>query len=268
MITYSYTQIAQYLACPKRYRFRYLDGWQEKDTRAAAVFGRVFEHALGAYFRRQDANAVFFEEWTKYRESKLEYAKGESWDLMAHQAVQLLDRFAQDNRVAIRQPARNLQVKYLRRLSDRSEYVAYVDAIGKLDGGHCLVEWKTTSARYPDEIDQLYSLDQQLIAYSWISGIPDVSLVVFVRKRFPEIQYLRTTITDAQREEYGWLVGQTIAQIEAGHFLAHSGVRFPQNGCLSCSFRGLCLHSPALISAQLNRSPAGAALDWIDELAC
>ena len=28
---YSYTQISQYLTCPRRYRYRYLDGWQEKD---------------------------------------------------------------------------------------------------------------------------------------------------------------------------------------------------------------------------------------------
>ena len=42
-MTYSYTQISQYLTCPRRYRHRYLDGWQEKDTRAAMLFGRVFE---------------------------------------------------------------------------------------------------------------------------------------------------------------------------------------------------------------------------------
>jgi len=39
-MTYSYTQISQYLACPRRYRHRYLDGWQEKDTRASMLFGR------------------------------------------------------------------------------------------------------------------------------------------------------------------------------------------------------------------------------------
>jgi hypothetical protein len=32
MMNYSYTQISQYLTCPRRYRHRYLDGWQEKDT--------------------------------------------------------------------------------------------------------------------------------------------------------------------------------------------------------------------------------------------
>jgi len=51
---YSYTQISQYLTCPRRYRHRYLDGWKQKDTRAAMLFGRAFELALGAYFRRED----------------------------------------------------------------------------------------------------------------------------------------------------------------------------------------------------------------------
>jgi hypothetical protein len=45
-MTYSYTQISQYLTCPRRYRHRYLDGWKEKDTRAAMFFGRAFEQAF------------------------------------------------------------------------------------------------------------------------------------------------------------------------------------------------------------------------------
>jgi PD-(D/E)XK nuclease superfamily protein len=49
-MTYTYTQISQYLTCPRRYRHRYLDGWKEKDTRAAMLFGRAFERALGAIF--------------------------------------------------------------------------------------------------------------------------------------------------------------------------------------------------------------------------
>ena len=49
-MTYSYTQISQYLTCPRRYRYRYLDGWKEKDNRAAMLFGRAFEQALGPSF--------------------------------------------------------------------------------------------------------------------------------------------------------------------------------------------------------------------------
>jgi hypothetical protein len=57
-MTYSYTQISQYLSCPRRYKHRYLDGWKEKDTRVTMLFGRAFEQAVGAYFQRQDAAAL------------------------------------------------------------------------------------------------------------------------------------------------------------------------------------------------------------------
>src|SRR5437588_9996010 len=66
---YSYTQIAQYLRCPRSYRYRYLDGWQEKETRAALAFGRCFETALGAYFREEDCGATLFREWGAYRDT-------------------------------------------------------------------------------------------------------------------------------------------------------------------------------------------------------
>ena len=87
-------------------------------------------------------------------------------------------------------------------------------------------------------------LDPQLICYSWITGIPDVAQVVFVRKRLVEIQYFRTVITDEQREEFGRLVDDTIRRIESAQFLPHSGIRFPQNPCTSCPYVGLCLGQP------------------------
>ena len=102
---YSYTQISQYLTCPRRYRHHYLDGWQEKDTRAAMLFGRAFERALAAFFLRQDAAAALFQEWKLCQDQKLEYSHGDTWDRMLEQGIQLLDRFCQDDRVRIRQPA-------------------------------------------------------------------------------------------------------------------------------------------------------------------
>ena len=105
-MTYSYTQISQYLSCPRRYRYRYLDGWKEKDTRAAMLFGRAFEQALSAYFRRDDPGAVLFREWATHKDSQLEYSNGTTWDRMLQQGIQLLERFAQDDRIRIRQPRR------------------------------------------------------------------------------------------------------------------------------------------------------------------
>ena len=266
-MTYSYTQISQYLMCPRRYRLRYLDGWQQKDTRAAMLFGRAFEHALAAYFLRQDAAAVLLREWEFCRQQKLHYSGRDSWDRMLQQGIQLLDRFCQEDRICIRQPRRNLQIKSLRPVSPKNDFVAYIDAIGNLDGRHCLLEWKTTSSRYPEEPQGLLALDPQLVCYSWITGIADVAEVVFVRKRLVEIQYLCTRITDEQRREFGQLIEDTIRRIESAQFLPHSGIRFPQNPCSSCPYIGLCLGRQDLAEAALVRQPGAERLDWLDELA-
>ena len=45
-----YTQISQYLRCPGSYRFRYFDGWREKETRAAMALGGL--PILGAVGRK------------------------------------------------------------------------------------------------------------------------------------------------------------------------------------------------------------------------
>ncbi len=93
-MTYSYTQLAQYLACPLRYRYRYLDGWQEKETRASMLFGRTFEKAVAAYFRREDPTHALFQEWVASKDAELEFPQGTTWDDMLQQGVKLLERFA------------------------------------------------------------------------------------------------------------------------------------------------------------------------------
>jgi CRISPR/Cas system-associated exonuclease Cas4 (RecB family) len=72
-MTYSYTQISQYLSCPRRYRHRYLEGWREKDNRASMLFGRAFEQALAAYFRREDSGAALFREWSTCKDQNLHF---------------------------------------------------------------------------------------------------------------------------------------------------------------------------------------------------
>ncbi len=264
-MTYSYTQISQYLACPRRYRHRYLDGWKEKDTRAAMLFGRAFERALGGYFQREDPGEVLFREWSACKDNNLHFSNRDTWDRMFEQGIMLLTRFCQDDRVRVQRPRGNLQIKFNRPVG-RNEFVAYIDAIGTLDGKRCLLEWKTSSARYSEEPAGMLSLDSQLICYSWITGISEVAEVVFVRKKMVEVQYLQTTISDAQREEFGRLVESSIARIEAAEFLPHSGIRFPQNPCSSCPYVGLCLGQSPIDDRNLVRRPGAESLGWLDEL--
>ncbi len=264
-MTYSYTQISQYLACPRRYRHRYLDGWQERDTRASMLFGRAFEQAIAALFRREEPAGVLLEQWALCKDMGLTYSGNDTWDRMLQQGIQLLDRFAQDGRVSIERPHRHQQVQFRKPVAGRNDFVSYLDAIGELDSTKCVLEWKTTSARYPEEPVGISGLDPQLICYSWMSGIDEVAQVVFVRKRLVEVQYLRATISDKQRQEFAALVEDTVRRIESGLFLPHSGIRFPQNPCTTCPFIGLCLDKQDLVEAALIRKP-GVDLGLFDEL--
>ncbi len=264
-MTYSYTQISQYLTCPRKYRHRYIDGWQEKDNRAAMFFGRAFEQSLAALFRRQDSSAVFFEQWASHKETALRYSGNDTWDRMLQQGIQLLERLTQDGRVRVPRPHSNQQIQFTRTLSSGNDFVSYVDAIGEVDGTPHLLEWKTTSARYSENPIGLSGLDPQLICYSWMTGIDKVAQVVFVRKRLVEIQYLCATISEEQRREFATLVEDTVQRIESGLFLPHSGIRFPQNPCTTCPFLGLCLDQRDLVDANLKRAP-GVDLGLFDEL--
>src|SRR5436309_10671559 len=232
------------------------------------LFGRAFESALAAFFRREDSATVLFREWSACKQQDLQYSKYDKWDRMLQQGIQLLERFCQDDRIRIRQPRRNLQIKFMRPVSEKNDFVAYVDAIGKLDSTRALIEWKTTSSRYPEKPEGLLALDPQLVCYSWMTGIAEVAQVVFVRKRLVEVQYLRTSITDEQRQEFGQLVSDTIEHIERAQFLPHSGIRFPQNPCNTCPYIGLCLGKPDLVASTLVRRPGAERFDWLDELAC
>ena len=91
-----------------------------------------------------------------------------------------------------------------------------------------------------------------------------MALVVFVRKHHPEIQYLRASISEAQRLEFGRLVETTIGQIEGVQFHPHSGIRFPQNGCVSTSWS--LPRQSSLIDGNLIRTAGGNDLAWRDEL--
>src|SRR6516225_719747 len=138
-MTYSFTQLSHYLTCPRRYRYRYLDGWQERDTRAAMLFGKAFEKALAALFLREDPGETFFREWSACQNLGLHYSNGDTWDRMLQQGILLLTRFCQDARVSVPQPRRNLQVKISRPIGGRNDFVAFIDGIGKLDGKGCLL---------------------------------------------------------------------------------------------------------------------------------
>jgi hypothetical protein len=96
---YSYTQLATYLECPLKYKYHYLEGWQEREDKASVIFGRVFQTAVEAQFLVEDSVRFFHEHWSRVKDVPFEYANGDSWEKMLGQGQQLLEQFREDQRV-------------------------------------------------------------------------------------------------------------------------------------------------------------------------
>ena len=121
-MTFSYTQISQYLRCPRSYRYRYLDGWREKDSRASLFFGRCFEKALAAFFSGEDSTAALFKEWGAYQDAQLEYSHGDDWERLLRQGIAFWNDWPRIIASAFDQPHDNMQVKIVRSLSSRQRF--------------------------------------------------------------------------------------------------------------------------------------------------
>ena len=182
----------------------------------------------------------------------LEYAYGDSWEKMLDQGQALLEQFRQDRRVLIEDGRTDFQVKFRRPLPlSQKDFLAYVDALGYVDGRACLIEWKTTTQSYPENLGRVLELDPQLVCYSWAAQKQEVCLVNFVRKKQPGIQYLRARIRKRQWKAFEQTLDLLASEIEANHFYPRSGIRYPNNQCMNCAFRGLCLRKKALVEENL-----------------
>jgi len=78
------------------------------------LFGRAFEQAVAAYFLHEGSSALWLGGSAAHRETSLEHSNRDTWDQMLQQVIQLLKRFAQEDRVRRRYPRRNLQIKLTR----------------------------------------------------------------------------------------------------------------------------------------------------------
>ena len=48
-------------------------------------------------------------------------------------------------------------------------------------------------------------------------------------------------------------MGTLVSAMEARNFYPRSGIRYPNNQCLSCGYLGLCLHQKQLVKENLTR---------------
>lgn len=199
---------SQLWACPKKYFYQKVQGYQSRQDRVQTTFGSVVEAALQWFhqhnFEPESGQDEFRRLWAFYRnDSSLVYTpKTGDWEDHYKMGVEILalyevsyHRLPVDNAV--------FQNNFQKELFPDTEYsglgfTSFVDMVSTVRYDHPLlppvskipengkrkvvIDIKTTSLMYPSD-PRLYALDPQLRDYAWVSGIDSVAFLTLVKSR-------------------------------------------------------------------------------------
>ena len=172
-MVYSYTQISQYLRCPRSYRYRYLDGWRKKKTRGLWLLAAVLRMLSELTSGKRTVRGAFQGMGGAIRDAPFEWEKGADLGSVGASGSPSAAEIRAGRSGSHPQVRSIISRSNFFQTLPGSDFVAYIDAIGAVDGMRCLIDWKTTTSRYPEGPEGLLSLYPQLICYSWITGIPE-----------------------------------------------------------------------------------------------
>jgi len=179
--------------CRRKFKLSKIDGWREKAKKASLEFGKCIESAIQYYhtngLKPGDATEEFKRLWLKWAEiPDLVFTDQEGcWkDLytMGSEMTRLYEIRLPE--LPIKNP--KWQLEFRKSLWPGSEmqeleFLGYIDLLSTLDDGtRIIVDIKTAKSAL-DVTPNMLSMDGQLRKYAWVSGIPNVGFLNFVKAR-------------------------------------------------------------------------------------
>ncbi len=256
--THSYSGGQEFSYCRRKYRLSRVDGWKERsmvlEQKASLKFGDAVEAAIQFYHNNGlvagEAVAKFRNLWERVGllSSGMTYTKKEgSWEDLRDMGVKMMAEYEEKLPGLPFDPAPKFQLNFKKEVFPGTDlagifYTAYIDM---LHSAAPLVVDIKTGAMAMDETPGLLQLDQQLREYAWVTGVPNVAFLWFVKGKKPHMQFVQATISPEDINEAGETIGQEIAEIVAatkrGSFPKQPGIRFPNNKCINCAMLGICI---------------------------
>ena len=251
----SFTQLDQYLRCPLKYRFTYLDRVEPDFVPAALAFGSGIHGAAAFYYRAAaegrapsacDLQGWFETFWNLENQHRpLKFGEKETKETLLELAIRMLGTFhaAQEPRqvVAVERafdvPLVDLDTG---EVLDRG-LVGSWDLLERDEAGRLVVvDLKTAGRRYTD---LQVELSLQLSVYNYaavMSGLADQEEVrlrfdVLTKTRQPELVRYWTERDRGACVRLFRMAGEVLRGIEAGVFWPNPGWQ-----CRECQFRSRC----------------------------
>jgi len=210
--SHSFSAGEVYRFCPQKYKLQKINGWNEKETSAARLFGMDLEAAIRFYHEQKqsidDTVRYFHDRWDhakelavapQFSDETLDYLKNAglrsfrpgfgvkytqtegSWTALRASGEEMLRLYHVRHKTwPIDLTRSKFQLKYNKELFPGTEwagveFVAYVDMIAPYraaTSGWMGIDMKTSGVAL-DTTPGILALDQQLRTYAWVTGIPD-----------------------------------------------------------------------------------------------
>ncbi len=201
---HSYSAGLEFDACPLRFWLHRVQGWREKDNKAALLFGRALEDAIQFYHETNGkiGEDEFIRLWSMCKDKELTYTKKEvNWESLMRAGREMMRLYI------IRQPSFPVpmdtifQRQFTKEVFPGNEKFGGIEFFGKLDvivhvdPKHPMltpIDWKPeygvfrkalgdikTSGIDLDSSLGIVKHDLQLRMYSWLTGISDVFFLWF-----------------------------------------------------------------------------------------
>ena len=229
--------------CPRKYYYEYIEGWKLVKPSANLVFGSVLHESIATEFLNgREATEVFLEKWGKAGE--LTYSRADSHESLRKIGIALIEKV---QRTEIYQRVIAVEKAFQTELPDGTIFKGKVDLVYDNGKEEALLDWKTSSSLF---LDHRPDLDDQLTAYSMLSGISKVAYGLLLKKKNPEIRFYYAQRTYQDYLDYQFKVMKVVADIEAGFFFKKTSLY-----CGFCPFTPLCRNQKEKINTELKRVP-------------
>lgn len=238
----TYSMIRDFLTCPEKGRLAHIERLRRPVVKSVLLLGTGIHLGIEARLRKGlsavDTFEVFWGDALKIvreRGKEVEFRDGENEVMLKELGKVMLRKW---------ESMEETPVEY--DLLEESVYVEVkgiklygtIDYVG--EGGSLLIDWKTSSQRYSVE---RANYDLQLTVYSYLLantlGVTPkrVGFGVFVKKAFPEVQYVfgrQRTKEDFENLER--IIGKIVGDVWRGEFYKNFGMH-----CQWCDYYGLCM---------------------------
>ena len=190
---HSYSAGQEFQNCRRKYKLSRIDGWKEKEKRASFEFGKCIEDSIRFFhesgMKMGASGEEFTRLWIKYQDNKeLTYTdKESSWENMHQMGIEMMALY-EINLPSFPIYKPQFQLSYRKEVFPNSElsgleFIAYIDMLVKRPEDEPMIIDIKTASQELDETPNILSLDSQLCAYGWVSGILNVGFIWFTKSK-------------------------------------------------------------------------------------